>query len=283
MKLFVDDLKQSFEAEKRQHKEDQERIIKEEQTVEPAPKKPSPTSFKHLILKNSGMSSAANINDDFDICYQSNPLKRQLKTEEFEDDPDDFQVIKDSWNTPNLINLKFSKYIHKKDESSTHRMIKHHSPNFTNKLLQTTNYMSNHASAASSSDASSSSTSLHLNIPTSYDTSTSVSVKPEPITSNVNSQMNTSSIKLTTQHSSTINDQLTTEQKINFSSNNKNNQNNDRTNNNTFKELPTDENAIIMNEDLSEPNNSAPMNMSGLDELVLNEEDLAVQNILDYW
>ncbi len=136
MKLFIDDLKHTFEQEKLQAKE-QEPEVKPE---------PSPTSFKHLILS----SAAATHSLDFDL----NPLKRHL-AEPDSDDPDDFQ-----------------------DETSTHRTIKHHSPNFANKLLLLQGRKTEAASSftASSSEGPAGGTNKHLAISTSY---TDAAVKDE--------------------------------------------------------------------------------------------------------
>ncbi len=139
MKLFVDDLRETFEQEKLQVKKESE-SDQEQEGQEPKFEKiksdSSPTLFKHLILSNKSTNDHSL---DFDLNSSStslNPLKRHIDPDS--DDPDVY-----------------------KDETSTHRTIKHHSPNFANKLLhlQTQGVKTEPACSFSASSSSSSNSS----------------------------------------------------------------------------------------------------------------------------
>lgn len=291
MKLFVDDLKLSFESEKNKYKEEEEDLIKRELEVREENKKQKetePNSFKHLILSNKNsmkiLSSGGadnsegctNINDDFNLnlISQSNPMKRHLKTEDFDDDPDDFQ-----------------------DEYSTHRTIKHHSPNFTTKLLQNTKN-SNIQTPETSFNASSSSSSTTSNIIIPNFTL----IKSEKIVYHKNEvNVNLISEKNETLKSSCVNSFNNNENNISkinkseskvtdFVHNNKNigkNIDNSSISSISGTGGPSGGGYEIIDNQKENLHNSTcsanSMNISNFDgELVLNEEDLAVQSIMDY-
>lgn len=276
LKLYVDDLKQNLEHERQKFKLEQENIKKTEDEQKPesilSPKK-SPTSFKHLILKKED-SSACNINDDFNLINQSNPLKRHLKSDDFDDDPDDFQ-----------------------DELSAHRTIKHHSPNFATKLLH--NSINQQRSGIPSPTLNQNTAGTSFNASSSASSTTNISNDTPNITSypksdshcekNVNLIQEGDKFKMT----SYVNNFL-----VNNHDNKKaDNETNDKNHKNNPDKVDVDMGSVasgvtlnkskrvgneIIQKNSSDPNTSAPINISGLDELVLNEDDLAVQDILDY-
>ena len=111
LKLFVDDLKQSIEHEKRTLKDEQECLTKQEKhsknllqhhqlqqqqqllQQQQQANKESPSTIRRILgaslTNKQHHPNLNNINNDFDLVSSVNPLKRQLKHEEANSELDD--------------------------------------------------------------------------------------------------------------------------------------------------------------------------------------------------
>ena len=288
LKLFVDDLKQNVESEKKSLSNQPQQYIK----TSTQNSEPNSTIRQILNINNSNDTSSVavvntnNINNDFNLIPNpsTNPLKRHIKTEENESNRQQFiyrnsdQPVVKSESIKNL-------FQNMKTESS---LIQSNSA--SNKSVSNSNTTSSSFFASSSSSSSSISIlNKNLNILEDQSESSDYEYLDE------NNKNNSKSFQMSSFINLNLKKENNTSTETNFLNLNNNNNNNNKEVNNHLEFKNHDSvnyqatnsfnynhiNNIINNNNNN--NSNCNEDITGLDDFILNEDDGMVnQNEIDY-
>ena len=265
LKLFVDDLKQSIEHEKRTLKDEQECLTKQEKhsknllqhhqlqqqqqllQQQQQANKESPSTIRRILgaslTNKQHQPNLNNINNDFDLLSGVNPLKRQLKHEETNSELDDEREETANKLFKNSTHLNLSKV---------------------------------HILASSSAAASSSSPQSTGSIKLEATNVNNVSMKPE------NEFKMSSFVNNFSSSDSAGNQNQTKPECDEYVEDYEEDEEDEEEDDDEDEEDDEDEDERTGAGEGKTHKNSAAVNMSGLNDLLLNEDELAVQGILDY-